>query len=80
MIRVTVKLYSELAKLVQNYNPSTGIVVTLDKGKTVGDLIEALGLSPKSARIAVINSMVRKIDEQIFDGELILLFSPISGG
>ena len=79
-ITVTVKLYSALDKHVENYNPSTGIEKTLDEGATVGDLIKALGLSPKSARIVLVENMVRNLDEQVFDGELIQLFSPIGGG
>ncbi|MBW1799271.1 MAG: MoaD/ThiS family protein [Deltaproteobacteria bacterium] len=79
-IRVRVKLFSALDGYVQNYNPSTGIEVLLDDGATVIDLIESLDLTPKIARIVLVGNMIRKVDHQLVNGDVVHLFGLIGGG
>lgn len=79
-VKLTVKLYGTLDRRVPGYNPETGCTVHLATGATVADLIDHLGLPPRSVGIVSVNGRAGKKVDALPDRALVKVFHPIFGG
>jgi len=79
-VQLTVKLYGTLDKWVPGYDPETGCVVPLPAPATVSDLIDHLGIPPRSVGIVSINGQVGKKSDPVPDRAVVRVLHPIFGG
>jgi len=79
-VQLIVKLYGTLDRWVPGYNPETGCVVLMAVQSTVADLIDQLGIPPRSVGIVSINGRAAKKADVLPDQALVKVFHPIFGG
>ncbi|WP_372679762.1 MoaD/ThiS family protein [Desulfosarcina sp.] len=79
-IQLTVKVYGTLDRWIPGYNPETGCVVHVAVPSTVADLIDHLGIPPRSVGIVSINGRAAQKADLLPDRALIKVFHPIFGG
>jgi sulfur carrier protein ThiS len=79
-LKFTIKLYGTLDKWVPAYNPETGYVVDMAESSTVSDLIDHIGIPPRSVGIVSVNGEVAKKADELSDRALVKVFHPIFGG
>ena len=85
-MKITLKIYSGLQKYVKDYNSKNGLILEIDKGKTIKQLlidtinhqkaIEAISMITLNDKIIA----YQNYDQKLKDGDLIKVFPPISGG
>lgn len=73
---VTIKLFATLKK----YSPVNGDNYPVKPGTTIGDLIDALGISEDEAKIIFIDGVKATLDSSLQAGETVSIFPPIGGG
>ena len=79
-VQLTVKLHGTLDRWVPGYNPETGCMVPVPVQSTVADLIDQLGIPPRSVGIVSINGRAAKKTDVLPDQALVKIFHPIFGG
>ena len=79
-LQLTVKLYGTLDKWVPQYNHESCCVVQMGAPSTVADLIDDLGIPPRSVGIVSVNGQVTQKTDPLPDGALVKVFHPIFGG
>lgn len=79
-VHCIVKLYGTLGKWVPGYSHEAGCAIHMKQPSTVADLIDHLGLPPRSVGIVSINGQMAKKTDVLSDQALIKVFHPISGG
>ena len=85
-MKITLKIYSGLQKYVKDYNSKNGLILEIDKGKTIKQLlidtinhqkaIEAISMITLNDKIIA----YQNYDQKLKDGDLIKVFPPIGGG
>ncbi len=85
-MKITLKIYSGLKRYVKDYNSKNGLILEIDKGKTIKQLIidtinhqkaiEAISMITLNDKIIAYQNYNQKLK----DGDLIKVFPPISGG
>jgi len=81
MIKINTKLFAGLRNKVTGHTDWTQpIVVSLDSGGTVGDLLAHFNIGFPQAIVAVVNGTRRKMDWALEDGDDVGLFPPVGGG
>ncbi len=79
-IRVKAKLFATLRRFFPDYDPDKGIDVTLEKGSTIEDLIQTLGLPANEARVILVGGISKKLTDPVKDGDQVNIFTPLGGG
>ena len=79
-VQLTVKLYGTLDRWVPGYSHETGCQVLVAAQSTVADLIDQLGIPPRSVGIVSINGRAAKKADVLPDQALVNVFHPIFGG
>ena len=76
-MKIDVKLYGDLKK----YAPGeqTDFVLTLKPGATLGDALKMVSI-PMDCYVSLINGCRATTEARIEDGDILVLFPPISGG
>lgn len=74
-MKIQVKTFATLKK----YEPEDS-ELELPGGATVGDIVEALGIPYQEVRLAFVNSIHAKMDQQVSDGDKVSLFPAVGGG
>ena len=79
-VQITVKLYGTLDRWVSGYNPEAGCGVHMAAQSTVADLIDHLGIPPRSVGLVSVNGRAAKKEDVLPDRALVKVFHPIFGG
>jgi len=85
-MKITLKIYSGLQKYVKDYNSKNGLILEIDKEKTIKQfLIDAINHQKAIEAISMItiNDKIisyQNYDQKLKDGDLIKVFPPIGGG
>jgi sulfur carrier protein ThiS len=79
-VKVTVKLFSGLEEDMQNYDQEKGMVIEIQDGATIKELIDSMDLPPHGGRFASIGGEVKQGDYELRDGDLVKIFNVIAGG
>jgi len=77
---VRVELSPFLRKHVPDYDPAEGLVLESGEGKTVGQLIEELGIPPQKVNSIMVNHFPAKASHIAKDGDVLELIMAIGGG
>ena len=76
-MQIDVKLYGDLKKFAPG--GQTDFVLTLNSGATLGDVLKMVSI-PMDRCVSLINGRRATIAAPIEDGDLLVLFPPVSGG
>ena len=79
-MKVKVSLYGTLGRRVPGYRHSQGIVVELQDGATVNELLVFLGISESQKAVVEINGRIQKANDEIPFGAHAKVFQPMHGG
>ena len=73
-------LSSTLRKYVPGYDPTKGMVLSLDKEKTVAELCEMINIPADKIKIIIVNGKNESLDYILNGDERVGLFPAIGGG
>ena len=76
-MQIDVKLYGDLKKFAPYRQ--TNFLLTLNSGATLGQVLRMLSI-PMERCVSLINGRRATTDAVIADGDILVLFPPISGG
>ncbi len=79
-IRVNVKLFGTLRNYLQQYDPDKGVMVVLNEGNTIGELVDVLDLPEGETRLFLVRGLSRGLTYQLEDSDEVSIFLPIGGG
>ena len=79
-MRVQVKLYAGLPRLLADVKSGVPFEVEIGKGTTVGDLLLRLQLPYEVVKVAFVNGRSRRVEHLLADGDEVGLFPPVGGG
>ncbi len=80
-MKVFVKVFASLRDKYPTINDLNPLVMDLEKGITVRDLILKLGFEEKQIHLIILNGKNVKIDSKIEEEDsIIALFPPVGGG
>ncbi|MCY2995276.1 MAG: MoaD/ThiS family protein [Planctomycetota bacterium] len=77
MPQIKVQLYADLRRYIDG---ATGIEVEIEPGRTIGQVLDQLGVPREQARILFVNHRVAKLDQSLQGAERLDVFSAIGGG
>lgn len=79
-MRVRVKLFATLPKLVPGTTAGVSFDVELPAGATVGDLVSQLELPADEVRMVFVNGRARLAEWALNQGDEVGIFPPVGGG
>ena len=78
---VTVRLYSIFRFKYDGYNSKTGIILKLEVGSTICDLLERIEIEPKNVSIVRVNELIVKdFDLPLSNKDIVEIFPFYGGG
>ena len=77
MSQLKVQLYADLRKYIDG---ATDVTVEIEPGRTIGQILDQLGVPREQTRIYFVNHRVAKIEQTLQGGERLDVFSAIGGG
>jgi molybdopterin converting factor small subunit len=77
MPQITVNLYANLREFADG---ASSVDLEVEPGKTVGDVLDRLGIPREKTKIIFVNNKSAKFDDPLDGQERIDLFSAIGGG
>ncbi len=80
MIKVRVRLFGTLPRVVSGYDPKKGLWVELPDGATVKELRAALGIPEHYKTVATVEGRILKPDQSISPNSEVSLLQAASGG
>ena len=81
MIKVEIKLYATLRSYHPQVKAGEPLHLNLKEGTTAGQLLEKeLGISTNVVKIVFVNSIARRPDYVLANGDRVGIFPPIAGG
>jgi len=75
-LHITIKLFATL----RPYAPDNADRYAVAPGTTVADVVRALNIPAKDAKLIFINSIRREPDTPLQDGDRLGIFPPVGGG
>jgi molybdopterin synthase sulfur carrier subunit len=79
-MKVEVRLFANLAKLLPPGSQNKRATITVKKGATVEDLMDKLDIPQKVTNIIMVNGMHRDRKTELNEGDVVSVFPPIAGG
>ena len=79
-MKVEVRLFANLAKLLPPGSQNKRATVTVKKGTTVNELMEKLNIPPKITNVIMVNGEHKKRETALEEGDIVSIFPPIAGG
>ena len=79
-MKVEVRLFANLAKLLPPGSQKKRITMTVKKGTTIDELLEKLNIPPKITNIIMVNGIHQKRETLLNEGDVVSVFPPIAGG
>ena len=79
-MKVEVRLFANLAKLLPPGSQNKRATMTVKKGTTIDELLEKLKLPSKITNVVMVNGVSKSRESQLEEGDVISVFPPIAGG
>ncbi len=79
-MKVEVKLYANLAKLLPSVNQKKQSIITIRKGATINDLLEKMKIPKEISNVIMLNGKQCDRQTKLSEGDKISIFPPIAGG
>jgi len=75
-LHITIKLFATL----RPYAPEQADHYAIAPGTTVADVVRALHIPARDARLIFINNIRKELDTRLQDGDRLGIFPPVGGG
>lgn len=79
-MKVEVRLFANLAKLLPPGSQKKRATVTVKKGTTVADLLDQMKIPMRVTNIVMINGIHKDKETELAENDVISVFPPIAGG
>ena len=79
-MKVEVRLFANLAKLLPPGSQKKRATMTVKKGRTVDDLLGKLNIPPRVTNIVMVNGVHQDRETELNEGDVVSVFPPIAGG
>lgn len=79
-MKVSVRLFSQLAKRLSDYDAGKGIDIEVPEGATYRDVADALRLTTQEAGLFTVRGILKRPIDPVVDGDEVSIFPPIGGG
>ena len=79
-MKVEIRLFANLAKLLPPGSQKKRAAMTVRKGATVSDLLDKLDVPEKITNIVMVNGVHKNRDTELQEGDVVSVFPPIAGG
>jgi len=79
-LRVKVKLFGGLEKILNNVSVGETLEVELPDGNTVKDLLERIGIPEKESHTLLVNGLHAELDTVLQPSDRVSIFPPVGGG
>ena len=79
-MRIEVHLFATLLAYVPGARLGEPLVMDVDAGATVADVVAGLGVPPEEVAIVMVNGVHRDVEHVLAEGDRLALFPPIAGG
>ena len=79
-MKVEVKLFANLAKLLPPGSQKKQSIITVKKGSTISDLLDKLKIPPEMTNVIMLNEVRCDKEAELKEGDKISVFPPIAGG
>lgn len=79
-VKVEVRLFANLAKLLPPGSQKKRAEMTIRKGATINDLLDKLNIPPKVTNIIMVNGIHQNRETELKEGDVVSVFPPIAGG
>jgi len=79
-VSVNLFLSSTLRQYIPGYDPSEGVLFSVDRKTTVSDLCRLMQIPQDKIKIIMINGRNASFDDELRGDERVGLFPPIGGG
>lgn len=79
-MKVEVRLFANLAKLLPPGSQNKRATMTVRKGTTVADLLDRLKIPLRITNIVMVNGVHKDKDTELEEGDVVSVFPPIAGG
>ena len=80
MIKVQVRLYAALVRLVPGATAGTPLEVALPEGSTLAELVAAIPLPDQEVKVIFANGRAREMSYTLGPGDRVGLFPLVGGG
>ena len=79
-MKVEVRMFANLAKLLPPGSQNKRATMTVKKGTTVDELLERLKIPEKVTNIVMVNGVQGDREAELKEGDVVSVFPPIAGG
>ena len=79
-MKVEVRLFANLAKLLPPGSQNKRATITVKKGTTIDELLEKLKLPSNITNVVMVNGASKSRETQLEEGDVVSVFPPIAGG
>ena len=79
-MKVEVRLFANLAKLLPPGSQNKRATITVKKGTTIDELLEKLNLPSNITNVVMVNGANKSRETQLEEGDVVSVFPPIAGG
>ena len=79
-MKVEVRLFANLAKLLPPGSQNKRATMTVKKGTTVGEMLDEMKIPPQITNIVMVNGTHSDREAVLKEGDVVSVFPPIAGG
>jgi hypothetical protein len=79
-VKITVKLFGTLSTTVPGYHPDSGLVLEMQEGSTVADLMTLLKAAHSGGETVLSEGRLLRSDEELIPGATLEIFQVLHGG
>ncbi len=79
-MKVEVRLFANLAKLLPPGSQNKRATITVKKGTTIDELLEKLKLPSNITNVVMVNGASKSRETRLEEGDVVSVFPPIAGG
>jgi hypothetical protein len=79
-MKITVRLFGTLGAALPGYHPAAGLVLKMDEGATVGDLLRRLNLFNVGGETVLCEGRLLANENKLTPGSSLQIFQALHGG
>ncbi|MFC1883837.1 MoaD/ThiS family protein [Thermodesulfobacteriota bacterium] len=79
-MEIELRLFASLARYLPDQTEGKSVIMEIDKGKTVKDIVEKMGVPLEEVKLIFINGIRSGIESSLKDKDRLGLFPPVAGG
>ena len=80
MIKIEVRLYATLSAYCPSLKAGESLVLDLETGTTIGQLLGRLGIPRTTIQLAFVNERMQQRSYILSEGDRVAFFPPVGGG